>query len=223
MTLMSADMPKSCSLKPWGAGCMDRGKVQSIRTACQGGTGQSMGKFQISMTIIDKADYDPINPFWCPVCEEDLKPPKRQRSHNYLSHGRRHRMSELHGAGKGISNRPGDRTAAMLPHHEAGAVSDMYGKTVYTFHTKPCPVADCADRTPRAFLIWCRTNRFPIRHSLCFSGGLGVLCAAGYHTTLEYAGKGTQSQEFRHPCIDEVVYEHVYYVGSTGTIQTAVW
>lgn len=29
--------------------------------------------FNVYMTIIDKADYDPINPFWFPVCEEDVK------------------------------------------------------------------------------------------------------------------------------------------------------
>ena len=32
--------------------------------------------FQTAMTVIDRADYDPINPFWRPVCGEDLKPPK---------------------------------------------------------------------------------------------------------------------------------------------------
>ncbi len=29
--------------------------------------------FHICMTVIDKKDYDPINNFWFPVCEEDIK------------------------------------------------------------------------------------------------------------------------------------------------------
>ncbi len=64
-------------------------------------------------------------------------------------------------------------------------------KTVYTFHTKPCPVADCADRTPRAFFDLVPDESVSDKAQPVFQWGLGVLCAAGYHTTLEYAGKGT--------------------------------
>ena len=29
--------------------------------------------FHVCMTVIEKTDYDPINTFWLPVCEEDTK------------------------------------------------------------------------------------------------------------------------------------------------------
>lgn len=36
--------------------------------------------YNVCMTVIDKKDYDPINNFWFPVCEEDIK---RQQEQSY--------------------------------------------------------------------------------------------------------------------------------------------
>ncbi len=34
---------------------------------------EGLGRFYSCMTIVKKEDYDPINDFWFPVCEEDVK------------------------------------------------------------------------------------------------------------------------------------------------------
>ena len=39
--------------------------------------------FHVCMTVIDKKDYDPINSFWFPVCEEDVKK-KREQSYETI-------------------------------------------------------------------------------------------------------------------------------------------
>ena len=44
--------------------------------------------FHVYMTIIDRADYDPINHFWFPICEEDIKKNiKRECETVYLAAG----------------------------------------------------------------------------------------------------------------------------------------
>ena len=49
------------------------GKYDALEQRVQNELDVPWKYFNVFMTIIDKTDYDPINPFWFPVCEEDVQ------------------------------------------------------------------------------------------------------------------------------------------------------
>lgn len=55
-------------------------KYEALEQRIQNELDISWKLFNVFMTIIDRADYDPINHFWFPVCDEDIK---KNTKHEY--------------------------------------------------------------------------------------------------------------------------------------------
>ncbi len=170
--------------------------------------------FNISMTVVNRADYDPINSFWHPLCTEDVKPAKDSgRVTVYL-------MADDAGCQKFIKQ---------------GIVEAADQKTGQTLHyqiMKPERYKACMERTYALFV----SNHIPwqtihMGHLERFfdmvpQGDIpaGAQPVFAWGNWEQYVQQDTiplwnmqrrilQSQEFRHPCLDEVVYEHIYYLG----------
>ncbi|MDE7184297.1 MAG: hypothetical protein K2O40_07465, partial [Lachnospiraceae bacterium] len=173
--------------------------------------------FQISMTVIDRADYDPINPFWRPICEEDLKPAKGSGRvsiylmaddagcQRFMAQGKAEAADRETGQQMCYSIiKPERYRICMERLHTLFLQNHVPWQTVQTGHLERffdlVPDETLSDKLQPVFqwedwAPYVRQDIIPLWNM---------------------QEKVLQSQEFRRPCIDEVVYEHVYYVGEYG-------
>lgn len=173
--------------------------------------------FQISMTIIDKADYDPINPFWCPVCEEDLKPPKGSgRITIYLMADDTECQSFMEqGKASATDRETGQQLCyrIMKPERYQVCMERLY--TLFIRNHVPWQTVQTGHL--ERFFDLVPDESVSDKAQPVFQWGDWASCVRQDIIPLwNMQEKALQSQEFRHPCIDEVVYEHVYYVGEYG-------
>lgn len=148
-------------------------------------------RFDIAMTAVSRADYDPVNDFWHPVCAEDLGPDAgRERVTVYL-------MADDAGCRRflrqGIVEAEDAVTGAPLRFRieRPGATAPAWRG-----HT-PCsqPTISLGGRctwgTWSASLTWCRRGTSRPARGPCSGGGLGAAGGGGRRTALEHAEKDT--------------------------------
>lgn len=170
--------------------------------------------FNIFMTVVKRSDYDPINNFWHPVCSADIASAKEK---------------------KGITVYLMADDAGCQRFFNQGIIEavDSVSGNRYCYHiTKSERYKICMERTYKLFT----SNHIPwqtiqLGHLERFfdlvpdkdipSDAQPVFQWKDWEAFIHQdiiplwnmQRKMLQSQEFRHPCIDEVIYEHIYYLG----------
>lgn len=173
--------------------------------------------FNISMTVAARADYDPINSFWNPLCQEDIRPASDTgRVSIYL-------MAD-------------DAECRRFAGHDTIEATDKKTGQIFRYRImKPERYQICMERTHTLFI----NNHIPWQtiHMGHLERFFDLMpeenIPAGAQPVFEWGSweqyvrqdviplwnmnrRTLQSQEFRHPCLDEVFYEHIYYLGDEG-------
>lgn len=170
--------------------------------------------FSISMTVTDRKDYDPINPFWHPVCEEDASPPGDcSRVTVYL-------MADdaccRKFAGQGIVEAADRVTGLPLRYRivEPERYRTCMERTYALFTGNHIPWQTVHMGHLERFFDMVPEGDVPPGTQPVFQWGSWEQYVRQDAIPLwNMQRKMLQSQEFRHPCLDDVVYEHIYYLG----------
>jgi hypothetical protein len=171
--------------------------------------------YNVFMTIIKRGDYDAINPFWHPVCVEDVSPaPKTEYRTVFLmadEGGFREFLAQ--GTVEGVDESDGHHIRFRI------RTCERYGermKTLYLlfagnhipWQTVHMGYAErFFDLVPEEDVLAGKTIRF-------LWGKWEKYVHEDMLLLWNIERFMMQSQEYRHPCLDEVVYEHIYYLGS---------
>ena len=170
-------------------------------------------RFHTCMTIVKKEDYDPINNFWFPVCEQDVKGDREQGYETvYLmadEKGCREFLKQ--GAVTGILEENGKQIRFLI--RKAGRYEEMI-KRLYKLFTNNhiswqvvhmghlerfFELVPTQELTPgsRVNIQWDKWEN-------CVKTGIIPLW--------NIQRTAINSREYRMPCIDEVFYEHIFYL-----------
>lgn len=174
-------------------------------------------RFEIAMTAVSRADYDPVNDFWHPVCAEDLGPDAgRERVTVYLMADDagcrrflRQGIVEAEDAVTGVPlrfriERPERYRACMERTYALFAANHIPWRTVHLGHLE------------RIFDMVPEGDVPPGARPVFQWGDWERQVAEDAVPLWNMQRKTLQSQEFRRPCLDDVVYEQVYYLGDAG-------
>ena len=176
-------------------------------------------RFSVSMIVIEKENYDPINSFWHPVCGEDIGEYSRKNEDSwgnvsvYLAAGERECGEFLQsGILEGIEEQTGQHIRFRIGR------SMRYKEAVKKLHT----LFSC-NHIPWQTIHMGHLERFfdlvpekEISADSHVSFGFGdweKKIKQGCIPLWNIERIAIQSQEFRHPCLDEVIYEHIYHLG----------
>ncbi len=171
-------------------------------------------RFYTCMTIVKKEDYDPINDFWFPVCEEDVKGSSKEPGYEtvYLmadEKGCREFLKQ--GIVTGLEEQSGKQVRFQV--RRAGRYETMV-KRLYTLFT--------GNHISWQAVHMGHLERFfelvPVQEPAPGSGvsmqwGKWESCVkTGMIPLWNIQRTAISSQEYRMPCIDEVFYEHIFYL-----------
>lgn len=176
--------------------------------------------FNVYMTIIDKADYDPINPFWFPVCETDVKKNVKQEYETIYLAADEEMCREFREQKTltGIGQKSGqevlfriERSArypdSMKKLYELFADNHIPWQTLHLGHMERfydlIPEKETAEGEPYA-IQYGKWDAYIKKEKIL----LWNIQKTAIH-----------SNEFRIPCIDEVLYEHIFYLPEEGTAE----
>lgn len=174
--------------------------------------------FHVFMTIINKTDYDPINHFWFPVCEEDIKKNiKREHETIYLAADEKvYREFNEQKVLVGIDNKTGEKIRFRI---EKSAGYQQGIKKLYELFA--------GNYVPWQTLHLGHLERFydliPEEGALPDTDSRDRKRVFQYGKWDQYIQTGKillwnidktsiHSSEYRIPCIDEAFYEHVFYL-----------
>ncbi|MDE7199511.1 MAG: hypothetical protein K2O15_11600 [Lachnospiraceae bacterium] len=171
--------------------------------------------FHVCMTVIEKTDYDPINTFWLPVCEEDTKKIQGQSCETVYLAADEQSCKEF------------------LKMDTLTGVCEATGETV-SFKIRPSErYWQSMDRLYRLFISnhvpWQTVHMGHMERFFDLIPETEEGQAAGTDWVIQddmwnmYVRRGmmllwnirqsaVHSREYRVPCIDEVFYEHVFYL-----------
>lgn len=170
--------------------------------------------FAIYTTIVKKEDRDPINEFWHPLCPADLKPSSDEgRKTIYL-------------AGNDASMK------AFLRQKQILGTEKKTGRRVNFRLQKASRYEDCIKKLYQLFRInqipWQTVPMGHLERFIDLVSEVGVSPEETFRISYG-AWEGAvredmiplwnveeiqvESQEFRRPCMDEVIYEHIYALG----------
>lgn len=179
--------------------------------------GERFGTF---MTIVDRKDYDPINPFWFPVCEEDIKDSKEPGCETvYL-------MADEEGIKE------------FLKLETVDGIEESSGKTIHFQIRKAARYEKSVKGLYRLFagnhIPWQSIHMGHLDRFFDLIPQEDIAPDAG--VSINWGAWEAQvkremlplwniqrieldSQEFRVPCIDEVFYEHVLYLPDEQVVE----
>ncbi|MBQ6887090.1 MAG: hypothetical protein IJN54_06220 [Lachnospiraceae bacterium] len=175
--------------------------------------------FNVYMTVIERENYDPINNFWYPVCEEDLKNNEKGQEYEtiYLktdNAGCREFLSQ--GTIVGIDEKTGQNISFQIRKsmRYEERMKTLYGvfvsnhiswQTVHMGHLERffdlIPMEEISTDSKITFQ-WGSWEKYVGQNQIPLWNIQKIM---------------VQSQEFRRPCLDEVIYEHIYYLGNERT------
>lgn len=170
-------------------------------------------RFHVYMTIIEKKDYDPINSFWFPVCEEDVKKGGRQEYKTfYLMAAEKERQAFFRqGIIEGIEEESGRRIQFQIrkAFRYEQAVKKLYAlfagnhipwQAIHMGHLERffelAPIGGQAQDS-NVGLQWGKWEAFVKAEML---------------PLWNIEKEAVNSREFRVPCIDDIYYEHIFYL-----------
>lgn len=171
--------------------------------------------FHVCMTVIEKKDYDPINTFWLPACEEDTKKIQGQSCETvYLAADEQsceefRKMGTLTGiceaTGETISFkiRPSGRYWQSMDRLYHLFISNQVPwQTVHLGHLERffelIPLTEDGNLPETGWVIQDDRWRKPVKRGMMLLWNIQQIAV--------------HSREYRVPCVDEVFYEHVFYL-----------
>lgn len=174
--------------------------------------------FNVYMTIIDKADYDPINHFWFPVCEDDVKKDIRQTYESIYLAANEEMCREFSEQKTltGVNEKTGEKILfriersaryinSMKKLHELFADNHVPWRTIHMGHMERffdlIPEKEISEG--ESYLIKYGEWETYIQKEKILFWNIGKI--------------SIHSNECRMPCIDEVLYEHMFYLPDEGT------
>ncbi len=171
--------------------------------------------FHVCMTVIEKKDYDPINRFWFPVREEDVKKQQKESCETvYLMADEKACRAFLEmGTLTGVSKSTGESMRFQIRR------SDKYRQNMdrlyklFTGNHVPWQTVHMG-HVERFFDLVPETETGEVagtdwmiqdeKWNTCIKRGMMLLW--------NIRQSAVRSREFRVPCRDEVFYEHVFYL-----------
>lgn len=189
-------------------------KYRALEQRVMNGLDNPWKCFNIAMTVADRADYDPINPYWHPVCAEDASPPEDCRCVTvYL-------MADDAGcrefAGQGTVDAT-DRTTGQALRYRIVKPERyqtcMRGTYVLFFRNHIPWQTVHMGHMERFFDLVPEGDIPPGTQPVFRWGNWEQQVRQDAMPLWNMQRKMLQSQEFRHPCLDGVVFEHIYYLG----------
>lgn len=174
--------------------------------------------YNVCMTVTDRKDYDPINNFWFPVCEEDIKK-KQEQSYEtiylaadeevcreFLEMGILTGTSEDTGESIRFKIRRSDRYQQSMERlYRLFTGNHVPWQTVHMGHMERffdlIPITEEAVDGQKTEKVWTIQDS---KWAGYINRGMILLW-----NIRQFA---VHSREYRVPCIDEVFYEHVFYL-----------
>lgn len=174
--------------------------------------------YNVCMTVIDRKDYDPINNFWFPVCEEDIKKQQEQSyetiylaadenvCREFLEMGILTGTSEDTGESIRFKIRRSDRYQQSMERlYRLFTGNHVPWQTVHMGHMERffdlIPITEEAVDGQKTEKVWTiQDNKWAgyINRDMILLWNIRQFAV--------------HSREYRVPCIDEVFYEHVFYL-----------
>lgn len=174
--------------------------------------------YNVCMTVIDRKDYDPINNFWFPVCEEDIKKQQEQSyetiylaadenvCREFLEMGILTGTSEDTGESIRFKIRRSDRYQQSMERlYRLFTGNHVPWQTVHMGHMERffdlIPITEEAVDGRKTEKVWTiQDNKWAgyINRDMILLWNIRQFAV--------------HSREYRVPCIDEVFYEHVFYL-----------
>lgn len=170
-------------------------------------------RFGTYMTIIEKKDFDPINSFWFPVCEEDIKGSRQQKYDSFYFMAEEEKRIDFFRQEmiEGIEEESGRSVRFQIRKvcRYEEAVKKLYAlfannhipwQTVHMGHLErffeAVPVEELSPGS-RIHFQWGKWEEY---------------VKTGMMPLWNIQKEAVNSREFRVPCIDEVFYEHIFYL-----------
>lgn len=171
--------------------------------------------YNVFMTIIERRNYDAINAFWHPVCEEDISPIQEAEYNTIFLMAEEESCEEFltQGMVEGIDESDGRRICFRI--RRSKRYEDRM-KTLYNlFAGNHIPWQTVHMGYAERFFDLVPDEDIPTDSKIRFQWGVWEKYVHQDIILLWNIEKiMLQSQEYRHPCLDEVIYEHIYYLGS---------
>ncbi len=170
--------------------------------------------FAIYTTIVKKEDRDPINEFWYPLCPADLKPGSDE--------GRKTIYLEVNDASMkaflrqkqllGTEEKTGRRVNFRL--EKASRYKDCIKKLYNLFQANQVPWQTVPMGHLERFVDLVAEEEVSSAENIVFAYGQWKEMVKEDMLPLWNVEEiQVESQEFRRPCMDEVIYEHIYALG----------
>ncbi|MBO5055728.1 MAG: hypothetical protein J6C64_05150 [Lachnospiraceae bacterium] len=170
-------------------------------------------RFGTYMTIIEKKDFDPINSFWFPVCKEDIKGSRQQEYDSFYFMAEEEKRIDFFRQEmiEGIEEESGKSIRFQIRKvcRYEEAVKKLYAlfannhipwQTVHMGHLErffeAVPVEELSSGS-RIHFQWGKWEEY---------------VKTGMMPLWNIQKEAVNSREFRVPCIDEVFYEHIFYL-----------
>lgn len=169
--------------------------------------------FNVYMTIIGRADYDPINSFWFPVCEEDIKKGIKQKCETvYLAADeelcRKFREQKML---TGIGQKSGQEISFRI--ERSMRYLDSMKKLYELFADNHVPWQTLHMGHVERFFDLIPEEEIPEGEAYSINYGKWDAYVKREKILLWNVQKSSiHSNEFRIPCIDEAFYEHMFYL-----------
>lgn len=166
-------------------------------------------RFYTYTTIVDKKNYDPINGFWFPVCEEDY----RYKTIYLMADKKGCREFLAQEKLEGIDEQSGQRLFFQIKNsvRYERAVKKLHG--LFASNHVPWQVIHLG-HLERFFDLIPEEQEREIRHEQINWqwGNWQQYIKEDVIPLWNIQKTDVHSQEFRIPCIDEIFYEHVFYL-----------
>lgn len=170
-------------------------------------------RFHTYMTIVKKEDYDPINNFWFPVCEQDVKGDRKQGYETvYLAADEKGCREFLEqGAVTGILEGSGKQIRFLI--RKAGRYEEMIKRLYKLFTNNHISWQVVHMGHLERFFELVPTQELTPGSRVSIQWDKWESCVkTGIIPLWNIQRTAINSREYRMPCIDEVFYEHIFYL-----------
>lgn len=172
-------------------------------------------RFCTHMTIIEKKDYDPISSFWFPVCEDDVKQGSHQKYETFYLMADEIMCRKFFDQEtvEGIEEESGRRIAFQIrrPYRYQEAVKKLY--SLFADNHIPWQIIHMGHLDRFFEMIPIENMNESTDNKVRFKWDRWEEYVKSGMIPLWNMNKATiNSREFRVPCIDEVLYEHIFYL-----------
>lgn len=170
-------------------------------------------RFHTCMTIVKREDYDPINNFWFPVCEQDVKGDREQGYETVYLMADEKRCREFlkQGAVTGILEENGKQIRFLI--RKAGRYEEMIKRLYKLFTNNHISWQVVHMGHLERFFELVPTQELTPGSRVSIQWDKWESCVkTGIIPLWNIQRTAINSREYRMPCIDEVFYEHIFYL-----------